>query len=133
MEVSLSSAVRTSLHSTQKIADFTARTQKRISTGKKHNSLIDNAQAVTVSNSLSNRASDLIGVKSSISQGISKVTTATDGLNSISGMLHHMKAVAQLYEQTSDATTQANLSAQFDELKVQLDGWPGIHPMAAPT
>ena len=117
MEVNLSSAIRTSLHSTQKVADFTERAQIRIATGKKHQSLFDNAQAVSVSNRLSDRASDLLGVKSNISQGLSKLGTAANGLQSISQLLNQMKAVAQQYEQTDQASQQANLSNQFDGLK----------------
>ena len=122
MEVNLTSAIRTTIASSHRIADFTERSIKRISTGQKHGSLFDNAQAVSVAKSLTNRASDFLSVKSTIQQGQRTVSAATHGLEFISHMLTQMKAVAQQYEATTSVPEQTRLSAQFTELQSQLDG-----------
>lgn len=122
MEVNLSSTISSTLFSTQRIAALAARTQERIATGQQHHSLIDNPQAVTVANSLSNRASDLLAVKNNISQGISKVETADLGLGYIQEILNQLKAVSLAHNSTDSVSDQAVLNNQFDVLKEQLNG-----------
>jgi len=122
MDVQLSQSLHTALFSTQRIAALTARTQERISTGQKYGSLVDNAQAVSIGRSLSNRASDLLKIKDSLGQNASRLQTSISGLESIDKMLDQLKAVSLQYEATGSASVKADLSAQFDVLKQQLDG-----------
>ncbi|NQV57530.1 MAG: hypothetical protein HQ503_16835 [Rhodospirillales bacterium] len=123
MEIGLSAGVRTSLQATQKISALLGRTQERISTGRKYNSIVQNPIAVSLSNSLSNRASDLLTVKDTIGQAASRLNTTAHGLDAINGTLDQLKAVAQQYGTTNSATEKTALSAQFDELKNQLDNF----------
>ena len=92
MEVGLSSAVHVTLGAIQQIASQTEQNQLRISTGQEHQGLGDNPFSVSIAKSLSNRASDLLVVKDTISQGVSKVETATMGLGFIQDILNELKA-----------------------------------------
>jgi flagellin len=123
MEIELNSAIRTTLVATQRIkADF-ARTQERLATGRKDNDERGNVAAAFVARSLSDRASDLIGVKNTIGQGAAKAQTALHGLETISSTLNQIKAVAQQYENATDPAQQAALQNQFDVLSQQLDNF----------
>ena len=121
MEVGLSSTVNTTLFSIQKIAALTEQNHLRISTGQDHQGPGDNPLAVSVAKDLSNRASDLLTIKDSISQGVSKVETATLGLGYIESILNELKATSLQYEQAGSAADQALASDRFTELKAQLD------------
>jgi len=121
MDVNLSSAIHSTLYSSQNIAALTARTQERIATGQQYQSLIDNPQAVSVAQSLSNRASDLLTLKDNISQSVGKVETAQLGLGYIEEILNQLKAVSLSHDATDSASEQAVLSDQFDALKEQLN------------
>lgn len=122
MDVQLSQAIHTSLFSTQRIAALSSRTQERISTGQKYSSLVNNAQAVSVGQSLSNRASDFLKIKDSLGQDASRLQTSISGLGTIDKFLDQLKAVSLQYETTGSASVKADLSAQFDVIKQQLDG-----------
>ena len=121
MEVGLSSSINTTLSSIQRIAAFTEQTQNRIATGQEHSRPSDNPLAVSIANNLSNRASDLLAIKDNISQGISKVETATFGLGFIESLLNELKVTSLAYEQAGSAADQTLASDRFNELKVQLD------------
>ena len=121
-EVGLSSAVAGALRSSQNIAALQARTQLRLATGRRFNSLLENPQAVSVSRSLSNRASDFLSVKNNIGQGISKASTAIKGLDSIAQTLQQLKAIAVQHAGSNSPTEQAALGDQFNVLSQQLDG-----------
>ena len=109
LEVGLSSAVAGALRSSQNIAALQARTQLRLATGRRFNSLLENPQAVSVSRSLSNRASDFLSVKNNIGQGISKASTAIKGLDSIAQTLQQLKAIAVQHAGSNSPTEQAAL------------------------
>ena len=120
MDVTLSSAVRTTLASTQRVTQLQSQTQEHLATGQR-NSLISDPQAVTIANSLSNRASDLLTTKDSLGQGASAVGASVSGLDTISKLLDQAKAVATQYEGTSDPTQQAALTNQFNVISQQID------------
>ena len=121
MDVGLSSALNTTLHAIQQISALTVQTQNRISTGQHHQGPGENPLAVSVAKGLSDRASNLLAVKDTISQGVSKIETATLGLGFIQEILNELKATTLQYDQAGSVTEQAQASERFDELKAQLD------------
>ncbi len=123
MEVGLSSSVRTTLSSVQRIKDLQSRTQNRIATGREDQERNRNVIAAFVAKSLSNKASDLLSVKNSIGQGSSQLQVAQNGLESINQTLNQLKAVAIQFENSSSPTQQAELQSQFDVLSQQLDNF----------
>ena len=66
-EVGLSSSVSTWLSSTQRIAELLVNRLERIATGRRVNSPVENTAAFNVATSLSNRASNLLQVKNTLS------------------------------------------------------------------
>src|SRR3954463_11792688 len=94
-EINLSAATRTNLLSLQNTTNLIGKTQERLATGLKVNSAIDDALAFFRARNLNSRASDLQSIKDQINGGISVITAATQGLESIESVLKQMKALAQ--------------------------------------
>ncbi len=121
-DISLTAATRANITSLQQTQILIDRTQARLSTGLKVNSALDDAVAFFTARNLSSRASDLQTIKNTISEGVSIVTAATQGLTSIEAVLNQMKALAQSAISASDSTTRAKLASQFNTLRSQIDG-----------
>lgn len=120
-EINLSNSIRTTLRSSQQISQLQSRTQERLSTGNKFNSFVDNPRDVAISRSLSNRASDLQGIKNNISQGISKLQSTQSGLETVSQTLNQLKSTALQLENASSPQETTALNNQFNSLSQQLD------------
>ena len=120
-EVTLSSSIQTTLRSSQRVSSLQARNQERLSTGNKFNSFVDNPRAVSVSRSLTNRASDLQGIKNNISQGVTKLRSTQAGLETVGKTLNQLKATALQLEKSSSPQETASLNEQFNSIKQQLD------------
>ncbi len=93
-EVTLSAAVRDSLLSLRNTTNLIDRTQGRLSTGLKVATAIDDPIAFFQAKTLNDRAFDLNEKKDGIDQGISKLTTALDGIDAIDSLVRQMKGVA---------------------------------------
>ena len=70
--------------------------------------------------SLTNRANDLTTRKSNIDQGVSSLTTATQGVQSAIAILQQLQGLLQSAK-TQTATQRASASSQFNTLAVQLN------------
>ena len=121
-EITLSTATRTNLLSLQNTTGLIGRTQERLATGLKVNSALDDALAYFKARNLNSRASDLQNIKDSITGGVSVITAATQGLESMESVLKQMKAIAQSAISAPESTTRAKLASQFNELRSQVDG-----------
>ena len=119
--IHLSHATRTNLLALKHTSDMIANTQKRLSTGLKVNSAIDNAIAYFQARSLNDRATDLGNLKDSIDQGVSAVETAMNGLESISDLVAQMKGIALASKATANAEDRSRSASQFNDLMTQLD------------
>jgi flagellin-like hook-associated protein FlgL len=119
--IQLSSATRTNLLSLQSTTNRIGRTQERLATGLKVNSAIDDALAFFKARNLNSRANDLSTIKDSISNGISTIRAATEGLESIESVLKQMKALTQSAIASPESATRAKLASQFNELRSQVD------------
>ena len=120
-DITLSSATRSNLLSLQSTTNLIGRTQERLATGLKVNSAIDDALAFFKARNLNSRASDLASIKDAINGGISVLTAATQGLESIESVLKQMKALAQSAISAPESSTRAKLASQFNELRSQVD------------
>ncbi len=120
-DISLSTATRTNLLSLQRTTSLIGRTQERLATGLKVNSAIDDALAFFKSRNLNARAEDLASIKDEISNGISVIRAAVQGLEAIESTLKQMKALAQSAISSPESTTRAKLASQFNELRSQVD------------
>ena len=121
-EISLSSATRTNLLSLQNTTNLIGVTQQRLATGLKVNNALDDALAFFRARNLNSRAEDLSAIKDQINGGVSVLTAATQGLESMESVLKQMKAIAQSAISAPESTTRAKLASQFNELRSQVDG-----------
>ncbi len=120
-DINLSTATRTNLLSLTRTTDLIARTQERLSTGLKVNSAIDDAIAFFQARSLSDRASDLTLLKSSIDLSINTVEVAAIGIESITGVIEQMKGLALSAKSDSSAANRSKAAVQFNDLRDQID------------
>ncbi len=120
-EISLSTATRTNLLSLQNTTNLIGVTQQRLATGLKVNNALDDALAFFRARNLNSRAEDLSAIKDQINGGVSVLTAATQGLESMESVLKQMKAIAQSAISAPESTTRAKLASQFNELRTQVD------------
>lgn len=120
-DISLSTATRSNLLSLQKTTGLIGRTQERLATGLKVNSAIDDALAFFKARNLNSRAEDLAAIKDDISNGISVIRAAVQGLEAIESTLKQMKALAQSAISSPESSTRMKLASQFNELRSQVD------------
>ncbi|MBO34198.1 MAG: flagellin [Rhodospirillaceae bacterium] len=119
--INLSAPTRTNLLALQNTTDLIGRTQKRLSTGLKVNSAIDDAIAFFQARSLTDRAGDLSVLKGSIDQSISSVETASDGIQAISDIVEQMKGIALSSKSDANVQNRSKAAIQFNDLRSQLD------------
>jgi flagellin-like hook-associated protein FlgL len=119
--INLSSGVRTNLLSLQRTSNQIQLVQARLSTGLKVNSAIDDASAFFTSRALTNRATDLDGVKSDIDLAISTLGAAINGLDAITELVEQAKGLANNAKATGDTSERSTLAVQFNALLGQID------------
>ncbi len=95
VNITLTSSMRSNLSSLKSLASQMSTTQVRLSTGKKVNSAIDNANSYYQSRALTNRASDLDMLLDAMGQSIQTVTAAVHGLEKSAEMLENAAVIAQ--------------------------------------
>ncbi len=120
-DISLTTATRANLLSLQRTSNLIGRTQERLATGLKVNSAIDDALAFFKARNLNARAEDLAAIKDEISNGISVIKAAVQGLEAIESVLKQMKAIGQSAISSPESSTRAKLASQFNELRSQVD------------
>ena len=118
-EVTLSSAVRSSLLSLQGTTKLISRTQGRLSTGLQVAGPIDDPVKFFQAKSLSDRASDFSEKKAGIDQGISTLTAAIDGAQGIENIVSQMKGLAYSAKSATSSTI-GELVSQFNDLRTQV-------------
>lgn len=96
------------------------KTQKRLTTGLKVSSAIDNAVAYFKSKSLDDRAADFTDRKDEIDQGISSIKASINGTTVADSILKQMKGIVNS-ARTATASTRATLTSQFQDLAKQLN------------
>jgi flagellin len=99
--ITLSAGVRQNLLALQNTANLLSTTQNRLATGKKVNSALDNPINFFTSSALSARASDLSGILDQMSNGISTLQAANNGLTSITNTVNSMQATINQARQDS--------------------------------
>ena len=93
-DITLSAGVRQNLLALQNTSTLLSTTQERLATGKKVNSALDNPSNFFTSQSLSNRASDLSALLDSIGQAQQTLTTADQGITSLTNLVQSAKSIA---------------------------------------
>jgi flagellin-like hook-associated protein FlgL len=94
-DITLTSTQRQTLLSLTSVTSLFNRTQDRLNTGKKVNSVTDNAQAFFQAQSLSNRSSTILNAKSNIDQSVQSVQAALTATSAVSTLLGQLQGVLQ--------------------------------------
>jgi flagellin len=116
----LGSATQQNLLALQNINTQLGSTQNALATGLSVSSAVDNAVKFFQAQSLDDRANDLSTRKDSIDQGISSVTTATQGIQNAITILQQMQGLVQSAG-TDTVAQQKAAQVQFDTLASQLN------------
>ncbi len=119
--VTLSAGVRQNLLSLQSTADLFNTTQNRLATGKKVNSALDNPVNFFTAQGLSSRAGDLSNLLDSMSNAINTIKAADAGISAITKLVQSAQSIVSQARQNTDALVAADLEAQYDEIRAQID------------
>jgi flagellin-like hook-associated protein FlgL len=138
-DIVLSSGVRSNLLQLQQTSDLINTTQTDLATGKKVNSALDNAISFFTAQGLDTRANNLSSLLDSMSNGISTIQAANNGITSITKLVQSAQALVSQAQQANNTTTQASLATQFNTLLTQIgqlagdSGFNGVNLLAGNT
>lgn len=131
--ITLTSGMRANLVSLQKTNDLMELTQKRLSSGKKVNSALDDPVSYFTALEHTQRAGDLASRKDEMSESIQLVKAADSGIESIRNLIAAAKSLATSAlsgETTDDIST---LMSQYHQVLAQIDtiaddsGYKGVN------
>jgi flagellin-like hook-associated protein FlgL len=117
MSINLTAGMRANLFSLQQTTKMMDLTQKRLSTGKRINTALDDPVNFFKSKDHYDRATDLAAKKDGMSEAIKTIEAADTGIESIYDLLAQMKSLASAAK-TSDNT--GDLQTQFDTVRAQI-------------
>ncbi len=113
--ISLTSSMRANLLALRDTSALTSITQKRLATGLKVNSAIDNPLSYYTARSLHNRAGDLSVLLDSMSMGIQIIKAATEGVETGIKILEQMHSVAGQAVQEPQTTVSGSEQTEETE------------------
>ena len=105
-DIVLSAGVRSNLLALQLTSDLMSRTQRRLSTGTKLNSALDNPINFFTSSALTNRAGDLSNLLDGVSNGIKTLEAAGNGISAIKRLVENAQAIAMQALQNPPTTAK---------------------------
>ena len=117
MSVQLTAGMRANLYSLQQTTKMMDLTQKRLSTGKKVMTALDDPVNFFKAKDHNDRANDLAAKKDGMGEAIKTIEAADTGIEGIYDMLAQMKSLASAAK-TSDNTS--DLETQFDTVRSQI-------------
>jgi flagellin len=131
--ITLTSGMRANLVSLQNTNNMMEVTQKRLSSGKKVNSALDDPVAYFTSMAHEQRAADLNARKDEMSESIQMVKAADSGIGSINTLIAAAKSLATSASSAESSTAINALAAQFNVVRTQIDriaadsGYKGVN------
>jgi flagellin len=130
--ITLTSGMRANLVSLQNTNMLLENTQKKLASGKKVNSALDDPVAYFTAVAHEQRASDLASRKDEMSEAVQTVKAADAGIQSINTLIAAAKSLAQS-ALSADSTTVTALQTQFNTVRTQIDqmaadsGYKGVN------
>ena len=124
-DIVLSAGVRSNLLQLQKTSDLITLTQTRLATGKRVNTALDNPINFFTAQGLTSRAGDLQNLLDAMSNGISTLQAADNGITAITKLVQSAQALTSQALQTTDTAVRADLATQFASLRTQIDQLAG--------
>jgi flagellin len=119
--ITLTSGMRANLVSLQNTNSLLELTQKRLASGKKVNSALDDPVAYFTSVAHEQRAGDLAGRKDEMSEAIQTVKAADAGIQSINTLIAAAKSLASSALSADSTTTATALMNQFNTVRTQIN------------
>jgi flagellin-like hook-associated protein FlgL len=117
MGIALTAGMRQNLISLQNVNNMMETTQKRLSTGKKVNSALDDPVNFFKAKDHANRATDLAAKKDGMGEAIKIIETGNAGIEAMEDLLTQMKSLASAAK-TSDNVS--DLEEQYNTLLAQV-------------
>jgi flagellin len=131
--ITLTSGMRANLVSLQQTNNMMEVTQKRLSTGKKVNSALDDPVAYFTALAHEQRATDLAGRKDEMSEAVQTVKAANAGIENLRTLIAAAKSLATSALSSDVSADIAALSGQYNEVRTQIgqmagdSGYKGIN------
>ena len=119
--ITLTSGMRSNLYSLQQTANLMELTQKRMATGKRVQTAIDDPIAFFTSRGHEQRAGDLAVRKDEMSESVQLLKAADTGINSILNLIANAKSLAQSALSGETTTAINTMELQFNEVLSQID------------
>ena len=131
--ITLTAGMRKNLFSLQQTQSLLERTQKRLATGQRVNSAVDDPVNYFTALGHRQRSEDLSSRKDEMSESVQLVAAANEGVESITALIASAKSLAQ--SALSGATTSeiSTLYSQYEEVLSQIDflaadsGYKGVN------
>ena len=120
-EISLSNKILTNLLALKRNADDTGTVQRRLATGLKVGSALDDPIKFFTAQTLDAQALGFSSVKDSIQQGLQTLKTATTALEAITTIVNQMKGIANSALASKSSTERTRLTTEFNALFAQID------------
>jgi flagellin-like hook-associated protein FlgL len=131
--------MRANLVSLQNTNSLLENTQKRLASGKKVNSALDDPVAYFTAMAHEQRATDLAGRKDEMSEAVQTVKAADSGVESIRTLIAAAKSLASAALSSDSTTDIASLSGQYNVVRAQINemaadsGYKGINLLNSGT
>jgi flagellin-like hook-associated protein FlgL len=123
--ITLTSGMRANLVSLQNTNSLLESTQKKLASGKKVNSALDDPVAYFTAVAHEQRASDLAGRKDEMSEAVQTIKAADAGIQSINTLIAAAKSLAQSALSAESTTSATALQTQYNTVKTQIDQMAG--------
>jgi flagellin len=136
--ITLTSGMRANLVSLQNTNNMMETTQKRLASGKKVNSALDDPVAYFTAVAHEQRATDLGSRKDEMSEAVQTIKAGDAGIESITTLIAAARSLATS-AMSSGSTTAATLMTQYNEVLNQIDqmaedsGYKGINLLGGTT
>jgi flagellin len=137
--ITLTSGMRANLVSLQQTNNLMETTQKRLSSGKKVNSALDDPVAYFTALAHEQRATDLAGRKDEMAEAVQLVKAANTGIESINTLIAAAKSLATAALSSDVTADVTSLKTQFNAVQDQISlmaddsGYKGINLLKGGT
>jgi len=131
--ITLTSGMRKNLFSLQQTSNLLERTQKRLATGQRVNSAVDDPVNYFTALGHQQRAEDLGSRKDEMSESVQLIGAANQGVESITSLVASAKSLAQSALSASTTSEINTLMNQYHEVLSQIDfmaadsGYKGVN------
>jgi flagellin-like hook-associated protein FlgL len=119
--ITLTSGMRQNLFSLQNTSSLLERTQKRLATGLRVQNAVDDPVNYFTALGHQQRSEDLASRKDEMSESIQLITSANQGVESITSLIASAKSLAQSALSASTTSEVSTLYNQYEEVLSQID------------